>query len=104
MASEKNGAEVRTSEVINLTIGRVTNDELEQAVAVWFKDEDEVTGTTVGPVWLQVGGSTPNDDTDPMPRDGKLVPFAKSDSVGEWFPVTMAEELAKELDVPLVRS
>lgn len=97
-----NGASVTTSDVINLTIGRITNEELEAAVAVWFKDEDEVPlGTSVGPVWIQVGGSTP-DNTNPMPSDGKLVPFQKD--VTEWFPVSMADELAKALGIPLVRS
>lgn len=90
--------------VIDLTIGRITNDELEAATAVWFKDEDEVMGVVTGPVWVQVGGSTPNDDTNPMPSDGALVPLAKSPNVGEWYPVTVAEQLAAELSVPLVRS
>lgn len=92
-----------TSDILNMTIGRATNEALEAAVAVWFKDEDEIGGVTTGPIWLQVGGSTPNDDSNPMPNDGTLQPF-HLDGQLEWFPVTDAEALAAELSVPLVRS
>ncbi len=96
-------ASVRTSDAINYTIGRATNDDLEAAVAVWFKDEDEVEGVTVGPVWLQVGGVAPNEEAPMGGEDAVLVPLAKGDGP-EWHTVVLAEELADELSVTLVRS
>lgn len=98
-----NGATVRTSEAINYTIGRATNDDLEATVAVWFKDEDEVEGVTVGPVWLQVGGAAPDDENPLGGSDRQLVAFGKGDST-EWHTVVLAETLAEEMGVPLVRS
>lgn len=99
----KSDAHLRTSPILDFTIGRVTNDQLEQAVAVWFKDEDEAGGEAVGPVWIQVGGSKPDNDTNPMPSDGELVPFHVPERV-EWFEESFAEELAKDLGLPVVWS
>lgn len=98
-------ATIRTSDVINATIGRVTNDDLEQAVAVWFKDEDEdeETGVALGPIWIQVGGSTPNENDNPMPNDGRLEGFHRGDGP-EWYTIDFAQALASELRVQLVRS
>lgn len=93
-----------TEQERSLTIGRVTNDDLEAAVAVWFKDEDEVLGGAVGPVWIQIGGTKPDADTNPMPRDyERLHPFHRPDDL-EWWSVYYAERLADDLGVPLVRS
>jgi hypothetical protein len=99
------GGEYRVSSTpaIDFTIGRVTNEDLEQAVAVWFKDEDEVGGEAVGPVWIQVGGSAPDADRNPMPNDGRLVPFRLPERP-EWFEESFAAELAGALGLPVVWS
>lgn len=85
----------RTSEVINLTIGRVTNEQMEQARAVWFKDEGDDGVERIGPVYLDVGA--PNGEPSPY-----LIPFNKGEA--EWFPFSVAEELARELGVEVVYS
>lgn len=94
-----------TSDVINLTIGRVTNDELEATVAVWFKDEDEDEQTfePLGPIALQVGGVAPNEENPMGGRDRVMVPFQRGDGP-EWFNLATADALARELGVTLVRS
>lgn len=81
--------------IIDLTIGRATNDVLEAATAVHFKDEDEAEGMAVGPIWI----STVDESTD-IPL---LHPFTLGDTP-EWFPVPVAEQLADHLSVPLERS
>jgi len=89
---------------IDFTVGRVSNEELEKAVAVWFKDEDEVGGESVGPVWIQVGGSPPDNDSNPMPSDyDALIPFRLPERP-EWFEASFAEELARDLGLPVVWS
>lgn len=87
--------------VVDHTIGRATNDVLEQAVAVWFKDEGAEGGHSIGPVYIQVGGSAPDNDSNPM--DGELVPYRKGDEA-EWHTDALAEALAKEIGVPVVWS
>jgi hypothetical protein len=98
-------ARVSTSDVMNETIGRATNDDLERTVAVWFKheDEDERTFAPVGPIWLQVAGVAPNEENPYGGADRELVPFAKPD-VPEWFSKGTAVALAKELGVTVVES
>lgn len=81
--------------VIDLTIGRATNDVLEAAVAVHFKDEDEIGGVATGPIWIEA-----KDEPTGTPL---LYAFHLPDQ-SEWFPVTDAEALAAELSVPLERS
>lgn len=78
------------SDILNHTIGRVTNTDLEKTTAVWFKDEDEVEGQSIGPVYLQVEGV-----------DG-LVPYNKGEA--EWHTESLARALAEELGVDLIQS
>jgi hypothetical protein len=84
-----------SKDVLNLTIGRATNDQLEATVAVWWKDEGDA-----GPIYLQVSGEQPSGDN-PMPR-GDLVPLNRGEA--EWFEFGVAEELGRVLDVPVVLS
>lgn len=96
-------AQKKSSAVLDYTVGRATNDVLEQAVAVWFKHEwEDDDGNEAGPIYVQVGGSTPDNDANPMPYDGDLVPFNKGES--EWHSADYAEALARELGVPVVWS
>jgi len=80
------GATVTTDAITNHTIGRATNDVLEQAAKVVLKDEDEVDGQTVGPVWI-------------VTADGQHHPYHRADGI-EWFPASFAEALANTLGVP----
>lgn len=93
---------VRTSDVINLTIGRATNDDLERTVAVWFKDEDEDEQTfqPLGPIGLQVGGTVPGQRGNERPV---VIDFCRGDGP-EWFGKGTAKALADELGVPLIDS
>jgi hypothetical protein len=91
----------RTSDVIDYTVGRATNDDLEQAVAVHFKHEYEgESGMAYGPVWLQVGGVAP-DDVNPLGSGGRMVTFRVGDEP-EWHSEEYGEALARELDVKFV--
>lgn len=73
-------ADVRTSDVLNWTLGKFTNDGLEAATKVGWKDEDEVDGVAIGPVWIE----TPNGQ----------------ETAPSWYPVADARALAAELGVP----
>ena len=82
----------RPSTIIDYTIGRATNDVLKATTAVWFEDEDEVEGETIGPVYLQVPGRE------------ELVPFAAGDTEVEWHRLRVALALGEMLGVEVIRS
>ncbi len=95
------------SHIANLTIGRATNEVLEAAVAVWHKDEDQIAGEVIGPIWIEV--LSPADVTTPLSERGPapdLSPFALATLSGgvEWFPRSTAEALASELKVEVKAS
>lgn len=85
--SETERASVRTSEILNLTVGRVTNETLEKVTAVSWKSE----GENEGPIYLEVEGDGSG--------YGNLQPFHKGEA--EWFASETAEQLAAELGVPV---
>jgi hypothetical protein len=88
---ERKESQVSTSEVLNLTIGRATNEQLEATTAVWFKAEDVGDdGEEAGPVYLQVEG------------EQNLVPFNRGEA--EWWPYGVAVALAAQLGVETVTS
>lgn len=83
-------------DVMSLSIGRITNDELEAAVAVWHKDEDTIAGEVIGPIYVEVGS-------------GHMIPFTLDTTtagreVAEWFPLSTAEALAEALKVEVKAS
>lgn len=106
--------------IIDLTIGRATNDVLEAATAVYFKDEDEIGGVATGPIWIEAddGSSTrclvpfglvESESDRPADEDraggrNTMTRQASGETITEWFAVTDAEALADHLSVPLVRS
>lgn len=73
-------ADVRTSDVLNWTLGKFTNDGMENATAVGWKDEDEVDGEPIGPVWIESTSGRENAET--------------------WVTLRFARALAAELGVP----
>jgi hypothetical protein len=77
----------RPSTIIDYAIGRATNDVLKATSAVWFEDEDEDEGETIGPVYLQVPGRE------------ELVPFAAGDKEVEWHRLRVALALGEMLGV-----
>ena len=78
--------------IIDYTTGRATNDVLKATTAVWFKDEDDVEGETIGPVYLQVPGRE------------ELVPFAAGDTEVEWHTLRVALALGEMLGVEVIQS
>jgi hypothetical protein len=70
-----NGAVVRESDVLNWTVGKFTN-----ATSVGWKNEDEVDGVAVGPVWIQTSSG--------------------QETAPSWYPLADAQALATELGVP----
>ena len=82
----------RPSTIIDYAIGRATNDVLKATTAVWFEDEDEVEGETIGPVYLQVPGRE------------ELVPFAAAgDTEVEWHTLRVALDLGEMLGVEVIQ-
>jgi hypothetical protein len=80
------------STIIDYTTGRATNDVLKATTAVWFKDEDEVEGEMIGPVYLQVPGRE------------ELVPFAAGATEVEWHRLRVALALGEMLGVEVIQS
>jgi len=80
------------STIIDYTTGRATNDVLKSTTAIWFKDEDEVEGETIGPVYLQVPGRE------------DLVPFAAGATEVEWHTLRVALALGEMLGVEVIES
>lgn len=73
-------AEVRTSEILNWTVGKFTNDVLEAAEKVVWKNEDDVDGVPIGPIWVESKSTR--------------------EKAPSWYPVADARALAEELGVP----
>ncbi len=82
----------RPSTIIDYTIGRATNDVLKATTAVWFKDEDELEGETIGPIVLQVPGRE------------ELVPFAAGATEVEWHTLRVALDLGEMLGVEVIQT
>jgi hypothetical protein len=90
-------------DVMSLSIGRITNDELEAAVAVWHKNEDTLAGEVIGPIFIEVAHRASGS---PAPH---LIPFTLATvtagrEMAEWFPLSTAEALAKALKVEVRES
>ena len=83
------------SAITDYAIGRATNDVLKATTAVWFKDEDEVEGETIGPIYMQVPGRE------------ELVPFAaagEGHTEVEWHKLGVALALGEMLGVEVIQS
>ena len=77
-------AEALAARVLEMTMGRVTNEQMEQATAVGFKSEGCDASGEYGKVWLEVGD--------------EVVPFQKPDE-HEWHGEDVAQALADLLGV-----
>lgn len=76
---------VGQSAILDYTVGRATNDDLEKTVAVWFKDEGDDGQESVGPIYLELDS-------------GHMIPLRRG-ADAEWHADSTARELAKELGV-----